>query len=584
MLDTVIKGGTLVDGLGGAPTTGDIGIKDGLIVELGGSIASPACEVIEADGAHITPGYIDIHTHYDGQVCWDDQLDPSASHGVTSVVMGNCGVGFAPVPPGGEQGLISVMEGVEDIPGTALYEGIDWGHWETFPEYLDYLDKRKYALDISAQIPHAALRSYVMGERGRANDPATDDDMRTMAGHVQEALEAGAIGFSTSRTIGHRAMDGQPIPGTIAADEEIIHFANAMKRAGKGVFELIPSGCIGDLVHLGGEMNTFEEELVLLDQVSRVSGRPVTFTTLQHNEKPDNWRDVLSRTKELNAAGSQLHPQVASRPIGLVTNLRTYHMFERRETFLKLADLPFDKLLAELRKPDVRAAILADQNIPSGKAGMMANAHMLFQGISHLLFELKQPINYEPTPDQSFAAMAKQAGQSDEEFMYDFLTSDGGSRFAIMLGSNFVSHNFDAIREMLAHPETVFGLSDAGAHVNLIFDGVAPTYQMTHWGRDRNRGEKLPLEFLVAKQTKRNADLYGMHDRGSLEVGKRADINVIDFERLALGNLEVRNDLPAGGQRILQPASGYVATFVAGEQTRAHDQDTGRRPGRLLRA
>ena len=583
MLDTLIKGGMIIDGLGGEPRLGDIGIQDGLIAEMGGTITTPAKETIDASGAHVTPGFVDIHTHYDGQVCWDDELDPSASHGVTTVVMGNCGVGFAPVPPQGEQELINVMEGVEDIPGTALYEGIDWGQWETFPEYLDYLNGREYALDISAQIPHAALRNYVMGARGRANDPATDDDMRTMAQHVEEALEAGAVGFSTSRTIGHRAMDGQPIPGTIAADEEVMHFAEAMKRAGKGVFELIPSGSIGDLEHLGGEMNTIDEEITLLDKVSRTSGRPVTFTTVQHNQFPDDWRHVLERSAQLNAEGSQLHPQVTSRPIGLVTNLRTYHMFERRETFLKLADLPFEQLIAELQKPEVRAAILSDKDMPSGKAGMMANAHMMFKGIAHLLFELKQPINYEPTPDMSFAALAANKEQNEEEFMYEFLTSDNGSRFAIMLGSNFVDHNFDVLREMISHPETVIGLSDAGAHVNLIFDGVAPTYQMTHWGRDRSRGAKLPIEFLVAKQTKRNADLYGMGDRGSLEVGKRADINVIDFTNLKLGNLEVREDLPAGGQRILQPASGYIATFVKGVQTRKDDKDTGRRPGRLLR-
>ena len=583
MLDILIKGGMIVDGLGGEPRLGDIGIQNGLITDMGETITTPAKETIDASGAHVTPGFVDIHTHYDGQVCWDDELDPSASHGVTTVVMGNCGVGFAPVPPQGEQELINVMEGVEDIPGTALYEGIDWGQWETFPEYLDYLDGREYALDISAQIPHAALRSYVMGERGRANGPATDDDMRIMAQHVEEALEAGAVGFSTSRTIGHRAMDGQPIPGTIAADEEIMHFAEAMKRAGKGVFELIPSGSIGDLEHLGGEMNTIDEEITLLDKVSRASGRPVTFTTVQHNQFPDDWRHVLERSAQLNAEGSQLHPQVTSRPIGLVTNLRTYHMFERRETFLKLAELPFEQLIAELQKPEVRAAILSDKDIPSGKAGMMANAHMMFKGIAHLLFELKQPINYEPTPEMSFAALAADKRQNEEEFMYEFLTSDNGLRFAIMLGSNFVDHNFDVLREMISHPETVIGLSDAGAHVNLIFDGVAPTYQMIHWGRDRSRGAKLPIEFLVAKQTKRNADLYGMDDRGSLEVGKRADINVIDFANLTLGNLEVREDLPAGGQRILQSASGYIATFVKGVQTRKDDKDTGRRPGRLLR-
>ncbi|MEP3050878.1 MAG: amidohydrolase family protein [Erythrobacter sp.] len=584
MLDTVIKGGNIIDGLGGKPYTGDIGIKDGVIAEIGGSISAAASETIEADGACITPGYVDVHTHYDGQVCWDDELNPSASHGVTTAIMGNCGVGFAPVPPGGEQDLINVMEGVEDIPGTALYEGIDWGQWETFPEYLDYLSKREYSLDIGAQVPHAALRSYVMGERGRANELASDEDMATMARLVEEALVAGAVGFSTSRTIGHQAMDGKPIPGTFAQEEEIMQLAHAMKCAGKGTFELIPGGAVGDLAHLGGEKTTPAQELALMSKVSDVIGRPVTFTLLQMNETPDLWKEVLGKVETINAEGGLLRPQIASRPIGLVTNLKTYHMFERRETYLKLKELPFEALVAELQKPEVRAAILSDRDIPTGEAGLMANAHVLFRGISHRMFELETPMNYEPTPDQSFASMAKTSGQNDEEFMYDFLVSNGGSRFAILLGSNFVDHDFEVIREMMTHQDTVIGLSDAGAHVNLIFDGVAPTYQMTHWGRDRTRGEKLPVEFLVAKQTKANADLYSLNDRGSLELGKRADLNIVDFENLQLGDLEVRNDLPAGGQRILQPASGYIGTFVKGIQTRKNDRDTGQRPGRLVRA
>jgi N-acyl-D-amino-acid deacylase len=584
MLDTLIKGGKLIDGLGGAPRVGDVGIKDGRIVEIGPSISSAARETLDASGAIVTPGFVDVHTHYDGQVCWDDKLDPSAGHGVTTVVMGNCGVGFAPVPPGGERELIEVMEGVEDIPGTALYEGVPWGSWESFPEYLDFLASRQYALDISAQIPHAALRNYVMGARGRANEPATPEDMSRMAGLVEEALRAGAVGFSTSRTIGHRAMSGQPIPGTFAADEEVLLLAEAMERAGKGVFELIPAGVIGDLAHLGGEQTTTEQELILLDKVSRRSGRPVTFTLVQNATPRNAWRDVFAQVEAFNATGAQLYPQVASRPIGLVTNIQTYHMFQVRETYLKLAKLPLAERLAQMRKPEVRAAILSDRDVPSGGAGMMANAHLIFKNAASKLYQLHVPIDYEPTRDLCFGARAKAAGQTNEEFMYDFLVGNDGQNFAILLGANFYDGNFDAIREMLLHPLSITGLSDAGAHVNLIFDGVAPTYQMIHWGRDRSRGEGLALEFIIAKQTKRNADLYGMTDRGSLEVGKRADINVIDFERLNLGSLEVRNDLPAGGTRILQPASGYVATFVKGVQTRKNDVDTGARPGRLVRA
>ncbi len=584
MLDTVIKGGKLYDGLGGPPELADVGIKDGRIAEIAAAITSPAREIFDAAGAIVTPGFVDVHTHYDGQVCWDDQLDPSASHGVTTVVMGNCGVGFAPVPPGGEHELIAVMEGVEDIPGTALYEGIDWGAWESFPEYLDYLGGREYALDIGAQIPHAALRNYVMGARGRANEAATAEDMARMAALVEEGLAAGAVGFSSSRTIGHRTVDGTPIPGTFAAEAEVMMLAAAMGRAGRGVFEMIPAGTVGELKILGGEQHTLSEEVDLLDRVARASGRPVTFTLIQHDEDPQLWREMLDKVEAANAADSALFPQVASRPIGLVTNIDTYHLFQRRASYIAIADLPLAQRLAEMHKPEVRAAILSESDVRTGRKGMSANAYQLFQGKARRMFALDHPIDYEPGDEQSFAARSEAAGQSFEEFLYDFLIGNQGRNFAIALGSNYHDRNFDVLRQMLTHPDTITGLSDAGAHVNLIFDGVAPTYQMIHWSRDRTRGATIPLEFIIAKQTKRNADLYGMSDRGSIEEGKRADINVIDFDRLALGPLEVRRDLPAGGSRILQPASGYRGTWVNGVMTRRNDRDTGARPGRLVRS
>ncbi len=583
MFDTLIKGGTIVDGLGGQPETGDVAVKDGQIAQVGGTITEQADQTIDADGAIVTPGFVDVHTHYDGQVSWDDKIEPSCSHGVTSVVMGNCGVGFAPVPVGGERELIDLMEGVEDIPGTALYEGIEWGKWETFPQYLDYLESRNFALNVGTQIPHGAVRNYVMGERGRANDPATQDDLAAMAQIVEEGLSAGALGFSTSRTIGHRSVHGNPVPGTFAAEEEIMAIAEAMQRAGRGVFEMIPSGAIGDLAQLGGEHRTTMQELDLMTEVSRKSGRPVTFTLVQTFEYPETYKEVLSKVESINQNGADLHPQVASRPIGLVTSLKTYHLFQRRETYLKIKHLPLEERLSEMRKPEIRAAILSDSDVPPELPGTMENVHNVFAMAFPLLFEIDDTVDYEPTPDRSFAVLAEAAGQDHENFMYDFLTRGDGSNFAIVLGSNFCSNNHDAIHEMLAHPETVTGLSDAGAHVNLIFDGVAPTYQLTHWARDRDRGERLPLEFVVAKQTQKNAQLYGLNDRGSLEMGKRADINVVDFDNLTLGPLQVLNDLPAGGSRILQPASGYVATFVNGVRTRQNDEDTGARPGRLLR-
>lgn len=584
MLDILIKDGKIIDGLGGEPYIGDLGIQDGKIAELGGKISTATKKVISADGAIVTPGFVDIHTHFDGQVSWDDKMDPSFSHGVTSIVMGNCGVGFAPVPPGGEKDLIEVMEGVEDIPGTALYEGIPWGTWETFPEYLDHIDSREYTLDIGTQIAHGAVRNYVMGERGRKNDLATDDDLAKMSQIVREALQAGALGFSTSRTIGHRDIRGQIIPGTHAARSEIMAFADVIRDVGRGVFELIPAGAVGDLEQMGGEQTTYQEEVELMAEVSRRANCPVTFTLVQNMDYKTLWKDVLKTVDYHNSKGTRLHPQVASRPIGVVTSLMTYHMFQRRETYLKMADRPFREILSEMRKPDVRAAIIADKDIPHEYQGSMtAGVHMLLQGAFERLYEMGTPVDYEPTPDQCFANRAKQAGQSHDEFMYDFLTGGDGRRFAIVLGSNYYDGNANCLYDMHMNEHTVTGLSDAGAHVNMIFDGVAATYQMIHWARDRQRGPKIPLQHLIHRQSLKNANLYGLTDRGSLELGKRADINVIDHQGLGLGPLEVHRDLPAGGSRILQPSNGYIATLVKGVQTRANDMDTGARPGRLIR-
>ena len=583
MLDTLIRGATIVDGTGAPKESGDLGIRDGVIVARG-KISEDAREVLDADGALATPGWVDVHTHYDGQVTWDDQMDPSASHGVTSVVMGNCGVGFAPCPKGGEKDLVELMEGVEDIPGTALHEGMPWGEWESFPEYLDYLATREYALDVGAQLAHGALRNYVMGQRGRDNEDPTADDLKRMADLVEQAMRAGAMGFSTSRTIGHRSIGGDPVPGTFAEVEELVALAEAMKRAGSGVFEIIPASTVGKLEALGGERFSLEEEFELIVQIGRACDRPVTFTTVQIPDFPDTWQMYLAESAQENAKGGQLRPQVASRPIGFVTSLQTYHMFQRRETYLKLAKLPLEERVREMQKPEVKAAILKDANVPVDQPGAMANVHEMMGEVAPFLFAIDMPIDYEPDPSKIFGLLAAAEKKDIAEYVYDYLLRDGGNSYAILLGANYMAFNHDVIRTMLMDPCTVSGLSDAGAHVNLIFDAVAPTYSLIHWARDRSRGERIPLEFLVAKQTKNNADLYGMSDRGSLELGKRADINLIDFDNLALGALEVHRDLPAGGSRILQGASGYLATFVNGIRTRANDVDTGARPGRLVRA
>jgi len=581
MYDYLIKQATIVDGTGAAPFTGNVAIQDGKIVGVG-DVDGQARETIDAQGAHVAPGWVDAHTHYDGQVSWDDKIDPSFSHGVTSVVMGNCGVGFAPCPRGGEKRMIELMEGVEDIPGTALYEGIEWGRWETFPEYIDYLGTREYTLDVGTQIPHSALRNYVMGDRALHHEDATADDLAAMCKIVEDGLRAGALGFSTSRTIGHRSVAGEPIPGTFAEKAELLAIGRAMKNAGKGVFQAVPAGVVGDIA--GPEKWTTEQEVELFADVARESGRSCTFTLVQNGNRPDQWRNCLEIVEQANAQGLNLRPMITTRPIGFVTSLQSYHMFQRRETYLKLADAPFETLLAEMRKPEVKAAILADKDIPPKQSGVMANVFGLLAMAAPGMFPIDMPINYEPEPGGNIAALAAAAGKEVPEYMYDFLTSGDGDRFAILLGANFVDGSFSVMEEMIQHPDTTIGLSDAGAHVNLIFDAVNPTYQLTHWTRDRTRGPRMPIELMVHKQTNRNAELFGLADRGSIEVGKRADLNLIDLDHLGLGPLSVQHDLPAGGSRILQPATGYLNTFVNGVKTRENDQDTGARPGRVIRA
>ncbi|MGH9139284.1 MAG: N-acyl-D-amino-acid deacylase family protein [Acidimicrobiales bacterium] len=583
MLDLCVRGGTIVDGTGAPAVTGDVGVRDGVIVQAGGRISEPAREVLDADGCVVTPGFIDVHTHYDGQVTWDDALEPSTTNGVTTVVMGNCGVGFAPVHRGDADSLIDLMEGVEDIPGSALSVGMPWGEWETFSEYLDLLDRRRYALDVAAQVAHGAVRFYVMGERGAANEDATADDLAAMSRLVREALEAGAVGFSTSRTIGHRARSGRPVPGTFAADEELLAIAGALGAAGHGVFEAITAGTIGTLEALGGEYTKPLEELPMLAAVSRASGRPVTFTTVQIFEDTEHWRLVLEAAAAENEAGGRLRPQVIPRSVTVMTSLDTYHLFGQRPTYRALAHLPLAERVARLRQPEIRDAILSEQDETGPVRDLTATLVGLFERALAVTFPLAAPVNYEPPLDRSVLAQALAMGKDPLAHMYDLLLEEDGTAFYGIFGSNFVSGDLGVCREMLTAPHTVTGLSDAGAHVNLISDCSASTFHLTHWARDRSRGERLPLETVVAKLTSGNAELYGFGDRGVVAEGKRADLNVIDFDNLTIQAPELRYDLPTGVSRILQPASGYVATVVAGTPTRRDDRDTGARPGRLVR-
>ena len=575
MFDMVIKGGTLVDGTGAEARRADVGVKDGVVTEVAPSIEADAAETIDAADQLVTPGFVDIHTHYDGQATWDETLDPSAGHGVTTLVMGNCGVGFAPVHPGQEDWLIQLMEGVEDIPGTALAEGMTWG-WETFPEYLDTLDDRRFAVDIGTQIPHGAVRGYVMGERGARNEPATPEDIAAMADIVQEAVEAGALGFSTSRTIAHRAIDGEPVPGTYAAEEELFGIGRAMARGGASIFELAPAGVDGlDLSPAAAEMSWMR-------RLSAEIERPVTFIVLQVDLAPDLWKMQMEESMTALDEGAEIYPQIANRPFGMLIGFQTHHPFARRPSYLALAGLPLDERVRQLREPKVRAAILAEEDAP-GDGSLWDGLPSFLRTIPQKLFVMGDPPEYEPTPDQSAAALAEAAGVTSDEMVYDLLCEDEGRALLMLPLFNYTHGNHDVLREQMTHPRAALGLGDGGAHCGMICDASLPTYGLTHWARDRSRGPQLSLESVVQMQTQRTAQLYGLGDRGTVEVGKRADLNVIDHAALTLRSPRLAHDLPGGGRRLLQEASGYTATVVAGAVTRRNGVDTGARPGRLVR-
>jgi N-acyl-D-aspartate/D-glutamate deacylase len=585
MHDIIIRGGTVVDGGGGQGRVLDVAVKDGLIVAVDEALREPAAQTIDADGAIVTPAWIDIHTHYDGQVTWDEEMNPSASHGVGTIVMGNCGVGFAPVRPGGWRDLIELMEGVEDIPGTALYEGMPWGAWESYPQYLDYLASRRYALDVSSMIAHGPVRNYVMGERGRDNHLASPEDCARMGRIVEEGLRAGAVGFSTSRILAHRSLQGEPVPGTFADEAELLEMALALRRAGRGVLQVIPAGTLGRGSPEAPEASDLEAEVELIGRLSEASGRPATFTLFETNDDPDLWRKILRQVKRANQSGRQVHPQVGSRPTGLVFSLFSYHPFMARPTFQALSGLPKPRRLAELRRPEVKAAILGEPNAPLPHPGAMESVIVAAPLPMEMTFALEAGSTYEPDAGESFAALAAKAGVEDvRSYLYDYLVSGDGEAFAIVFFTNYAGYSLEPVREMQLDETTVTGLSDGGAHVSLIFDAVNPTYELTYWARDRRRGATLPLEHVVGRQTRRNAELFGFKDRGLIAPGLRADINVIDLPRLKLGPLELRHDLPAGGARLMQGADGYLATLVNGVVTRREDEDTGERPGRLVRA
>ena len=571
--DLLIRGGTIVDGTGGAPFVGDVLVHDGRIIEVskGAIEGASARETIEANGKLVTPGFVDVHTHYDGQATWDEELAPSCWHGVTTIVMGNCGVGFAPVVPGQEQTLIEQMEGVEDIPGTALAEGIDF-RWESFPEYLDALDERRFMLDVGTQVPHAAVRAYVMGERSMDAEP-TDEDLTQIAAIVREGIEAGALGVSTSRILAHRTSAGEEVPGTFAGERELETMARVLGELDQGVFEVVPRGMDGEV------SETSHAEIDWMGRIAKETGRPVTFSLVQTHSELDRFKIILERARALRAEGVPIFPQVANRATGILMGLQTdQHTFSTRASYREIADLPLAERVARLRDPEMKRRILADPIEPYDHP----LSAMVHQGYANLL-PLGEEFDMEPAAEDTIEQRAAREGRDPEELVYDLLLEADGRAFLLFPFTNYFRFSLDDVHEMLTDSSSVWGLGDGGAHCGVACDAGGPTLMLTHWVRDRKRGPKIALEEAVRMMTSDPANLYGLGDRGRLEAGLRADVNVIDHEQLKIELPEMIFDLPAGGRRIMQKARGYHRVLVAGEVTIRYDEATGARPGRLIR-
>jgi len=573
MHDLIISGGTLVDGTGQSAREADVAVDDGRISEVGQDLG-PARETLDARGKLVTPGFVDIHTHYDGQATWDPLLTPSSWHGVTTLVMGNCGVGFAPVKPGDEEFLIGLMEGVEDIPGTALAAGMNWG-WESFPEYLEVLEGLPHACDIGTQIAHGPVRAYVMGERGAKNEPASAEEIARMGEIVRQALSAGALGFSTSRTIVHRAIDGEPVPGTFAAEDELFGIGRVLGEMGTGIFELAPAGAMGE------DLAAPEKEVDWMRRLSAEIHRPVSFALSQNDVDKEQFRTILARCRDANQAGSMLTPQVGSRPTMLLIGHQTFHPFSNRPTYKQLDALPLAERVAKLRDPEIRQRILTEQSESTDPRLTVVMA-LIENGLDKI-FPLGDPPDYEPPREASIKGIAEASGREPFEVLYDTMLELDGKQLLMLAILSYSDGDLEAMREMLEHPDSAFGLGDGGAHCGAICDASMTTFLLTHWARDRVRGPKLPLEWVVRKMTHDTAALYGLGDRGVVAPGKKADLNVIDFERLALGLPEVADDLPAGAKRLLQRATGYEATLVSGKVTWRNGEHTGALPGALVR-
>jgi N-acyl-D-aspartate/D-glutamate deacylase len=567
---TVIQNAYLVDGSGSPAMHADIAFEGDFITEVAApqSLPTPSTtRVIDADGRLVTPGWVDVHTHYDAQATWDPWLTPSSWHGVTSVVMGNCGVGFAPASSDRHDWLIALMEGVEDIPGTAMTEGITW-EWTSFEEYLTALESRPHVIDFAAQIAHGPLRGYVMGDRGAANETATADDIEQMSKLVESALRAGALGFSTSRTPLHRSKDGELVPGTTANEHELLGIAGAMKRVGHGVFQFAPE-----------HAKVPVEEWSWMRKLAQTTGATVSVNLSQPNDGPEIWRNVLSLLTEAQSDGVPIVAQVAGRTIGVLMCLEgSAHPLLFHPAYNEVAHLPLAERCKALQEPQLRDRIINE----------MPNDGGLFQKVildnaSHMFPVMSANIDYEPLPSASATAIAMNANKKVMEVLLDQLVANDGHGLIYMPFFNYAYGDLSFNYEAHQHPGTRMGLSDAGAHCGAICDGGTPTFMLTHWVRDRTRGGKLPLELVVHRQTQQTAALYSLTDRGHIAPGKRADINIIDFEKLNFTMPYMAYDLPAQGRRLVQQAIGYNATFVAGTQIVDSDQFTGALPGHLVR-
>lgn len=564
--DLVIRNGLVIDGTGAKERGADVAVKDGVIADVG-KITGTGTQEINADGAIVAPGFVDIHAHYDGQATWSSRLDPSSDHGVTTVVMGNCGVGFAPVHDSDHDRLIDLMEGVEDIPGVALQEGLKWD-WNSMPEFLDALERIPHDIDFAAQVPHGALRLHVMGERGAAREAATEDDIREMARLAAEGIMAGALGFSTSRTLNHKSASGDLTPTLTAGEDELVGIARAIGQTGRGVLQLV------------SDFPREPDEFPMLRAMVEASGRPLSMTVVQAPNDPERFRETLAFISESNDLGLPMRAQVAPRPVGLVLGLdNTLHPFLTNPIFMERAAGKSAAQVAELMKSEeFRSAVLAHEDVEAAKARIGGQLIGRFER----MYELGDPPNYEPGPNDSIGARAKAAGVDPAAYAYDLLAAGGGKAMFYVTFLNYAWGNLDAVREMLAHPHAVPGLGDGGAHVGTICDGSFPTTLLSWWGRDRPEG-RFELPYLIQRQCRDTAATVGLLDRGVLAPGYRADINIIDFENLGVRRPRVVHDLPAGGRRMLQRSTGYLHTFLKGVETFHKGEHTGALPGELVR-